>query len=64
MILKLTLLDIFHPEIVNPVSVNFDNVTYWQRNYTDCGTDIFLVDGLKISVKEEKEVVDRMLGLQ
>ena len=63
MVLQLTIHDIFHEEIVNPVSVNFDNVTYWQRNHVSTGTDIFFVDGLKITVKEEKEQIDKMLGL-
>ena len=63
MILKLTLNDLFHTDLTNPVSVNFDNVTYWQRNYTNCGTDIFFVDGLRILVKEEKETIDQILGL-
>lgn len=64
MVLQLTIHDIFHEEIVNPVSVNFDNVTYWQRNHVSTGTDIFFVDGLKITVKEEKEQIDKMLGLK
>ena len=64
MVLQLTIHDIFHEEIVNPVSVNFDNVTYWQRSYTSNGTDIFFVDGLKITVKQQKEQIDRMLGLK
>ena len=64
MVLKLTIHDIFHEELVNPVSINFDNVTYWQRSYTSKGTDIFFVDGLKITVKEEKEDIDKLLGLK
>jgi len=64
MVLKLTIHDIFHEELVNPVSVNFNNVTYWQRSYTHRGTDIFFVDGLKIAVKEEKEDIDKLLGLK
>lgn len=64
MILQLTIHDIFHEEIVNPVSVNFDNVTYWQRNHISSGTDIFFVDGLKITVKQQKEQIDKMLGLK
>ena len=64
MVLQLTIHDIFHEEIVNPVSVNFDNVTYWQRNYVSTGTDIFFVDGLKITVKQQKEQIDKMLGLK
>ena len=51
----------FHEEIVNPVSVNFDNVEYWHRNYAIKGTDIVFVDGLKITVKEEKEHIDNIL---
>ena len=64
MILQLTIHDIFHEEIVNPVSVNFNNVTYWQRNHISSGTDIFFVDGLKITVKQQKEQIDKMLGLK
>lgn len=62
MIVKLTLHDMFHEEIVNPVSVNFNNVEYWHRNYATNGTDIVFVDGLKITVKEEKEHIDNILG--
>ena len=54
----------FHEEIVNPVSVNFNNVEYWHRNYATNGTDIVFVDGLKITVKEEKEHIDNILGLK
>jgi len=64
MVLQLTIHDIFHEEIVNPVCVNFNNVTYWQRNHVSKGTDIFFVDGLKITVKEEKEIIDNLLGLK
>lgn len=64
MVLQLTIHDIFHEELVNPVSVNFDNVTYWQRNHISTGTDIYFVDGLKISVKEELEKINHMLGLK
>lgn len=64
MILKLTLFDIFHEELVNPVNVNFDNVTYFCRNYaTGKGTDIFFSDGSKIIAKQEIEEINRMLGL-
>lgn len=54
----------FHEEIVNPVSVNFDNVEYYNRNYVCNGTDIMFVDGLKITVKEQKEYIDSFLGLK
>ena len=64
MVLKLTLHDMFHEEIVNLVSVNFDNVEYWHRNYAAQGTDIVFVDGLKITVKEQKEYIDSLLGLR
>ena len=64
MIVKLTFHDMFHEEIVDPVSVNFDNVEYWYRNYTSKGTDIVFMDGLKITVKEEKEYIDNILGLK
>lgn len=64
MIVKLTLHDMFHEEIVNPISINFDNVEYWHRNYAIKGTDIVFVDGLKITVKEEKEHIDNILGLK
>lgn len=63
MIVKLTLHDMFHEEIVNSVSVNFNNVEYYSRNYVCNGTDIMFVDGLKITVKEEKEHIDKLLGL-
>lgn len=64
MVLQLTIHDIFHEEITNPVSVNFNNVTYWARNYICNGTDIFFVDGLKITVKQQKEYIDKQLGLK
>ena len=64
MIVKLTLHDMFHEDIVNPVSVNFKNVEYYSRNYVCNGTDIMFVDGLKITVKEQKEHIDKLLGLK
>lgn len=64
MILKLTLFDIFNEELVNPVSVNFDNVCYFCRNTaTGKGTDIYFKDGTRITAKQEIEEINTMLGL-
>lgn len=64
MILKLTLFDIFNEQVVNPVSVNFDNVTYFCRDYvTGKGTVIFFPDGSRIIARQEIEEINKMLGL-
>ena len=64
MILKLTLFDILNEEVVNPVSVNFDNVCYFCRNTTiGTGTNIYFKDGTRITAKQEIEEINKMLGL-
>lgn len=64
MILKLTLFDIFNEELVSPVSVNFDNVTYFCRDYiTGKGTNIYFKDGTRIIARQEIEEINKMLGL-
>ena len=63
MIKNLTLFDIFHNEIINPISINFNNVLYYCRNYADSCTDIVFIDGTKVQVKEDKEVIDSLFGI-
>ena len=58
MIVKLTICDPINKEIINPVKVNLDNVTYITRNYCYGLTDIYFVNGSKITVLEDLENIN------
>ena len=63
MIKKLTLHDIFHEDAILPISVNFNNVTYYSRDYVNNGTTIYFVNGSRILVRETKEQIDNLFSL-
>lgn len=58
MIIKLTICDPLNKDILNPVKVNLDNVTYIDYNFCYNLTDVHFVDGSKISVKESLENIN------
>ena len=58
MMITLTICDPINREIINPVKVNLNNVTYITRNYCYNLTDIYFVDGSKIIVLEDLEKIN------